>query len=93
MRFMRTTYRTLNLKRTWVENLVTATYILPWKPLSSIGGIMKFSIDYYERVNNYWHREIEADTLVEAQTIMREEIQGTEPDHIDIIGYEFEEGE
>ena len=93
MRFMRITYRTLNLKRTWVENPVTATYILPWKTLSSIGGIMKFSIDYYERVNNYWHREIEADTLVEAQTIMREEIQGTEPDHIDIIGYEFEEGE
>ena len=93
MRFMRTTYRTLNLRKTWVENPVTATYILPWKLLSSIGGIMKFSIDYYERVNNYWHREIEADTLVEAQTIMREEIQGTEPDHVDIIGYEFEEGE
>ena len=53
----------------------------------------KFSIDYYERVNNYWNREIEADTLVEAQTLMLEEIQGTEPDHIDIIGYEFEEGE
>ena len=53
----------------------------------------KFSIDYYERVNNYWHREIEADTLVEAQSKLREEIQGTEPDHIDIIGYEFEEGE
>ena len=54
---------------------------------------MKFSIDYHERVNNYWHREIEANTLVEAQTIMREEIQGTEPDHVDFIGYEFEEGE
>jgi len=53
----------------------------------------KFSIDYYERVNNYWNREIEADTLVEAQTLMLEEIQGTEPDHIDIIGHEFEEGE
>jgi hypothetical protein len=54
--------------------------------LKILGGIMKFSIDYYERVNNYWHREIEADTLVEAQTIMREEIQGTEPDHVDMIG-------
>jgi hypothetical protein len=53
----------------------------------------KFSIDYYERVNNYWNREIEANTLVEAQTLMLEEIQGTEPDHIDTIGYEFEEGE
>jgi hypothetical protein len=52
-----------------------------------------FNIDYFERVNNYWNREIEADTLVEAQTIMREIIMGTEPDHIDFIGYEFEEGE
>jgi len=25
------------LRRTWVENPVTATYILPWKLLSSIG--------------------------------------------------------
>lgn len=53
----------------------------------------KFSIDYFERVNNYWNREIEADTLVEAQTKFREEIQGVEPDHVDLIGYEFEEGE
>ena len=54
---------------------------------------MKFNLDYYERVNNYWNREIEADTLVEAMTKFREEIQGTEPDHVDMIGYEFEEGE
>ena len=54
---------------------------------------MKFSIDYYERVNNYWHREIEADTLIEAQDFLLQEIQGTEPDHVDIIGCEFEEGE
>jgi hypothetical protein len=53
----------------------------------------KFNIDYFERVNNYWNREIEADTLVEAQSKMREEIQGAEPDHQDIIGYEYEEGE
>jgi hypothetical protein len=53
----------------------------------------KFNIDYFERVNNYWNREIEADTLLEAQEKMREEIQGVEPDHQDIIGYEFEEGE
>jgi hypothetical protein len=53
----------------------------------------KFNIDYYERVNNYWSREIEADTLIEAQEKLREDIQGTEPDHIDIVGYEFEEGE
>jgi len=53
----------------------------------------KFNIDYFERVNNYWNREIEADTLVEAQTKLREEIQGTEPDHVDVIGYGFEEGE
>ena len=54
---------------------------------------MKFNLDYHERVNNYWNREIEADTLVEAMTKFREEIQGTEPDHVDMIGYEFEEGE
>ena len=52
-----------------------------------------FNIDYFERVNNYWNREIEADTLVEAQTLFLAEIQGTEPDHVDVIGYEFEEGE
>ena len=54
---------------------------------------MKFNLDYHERVNNYWNREIEADTLVEAMTKFREEIQGTEPDHVDMIGYEFEEAE
>ena len=54
---------------------------------------MKFNLDYHERVNNYWNREIEADTLVDAMTKFREEIQGTEPDHVDFIGYEFEEGE
>ena len=53
----------------------------------------KFSIDYYERVNNYWHREIEAETLMEARVKLVEEVQGTEPDHVDFIGYEFEEGE
>ena len=53
----------------------------------------KFSIDYFERVNFYWNREIEADTLVEAQTKMIEEVQGEEPDHVDFIGYGFEEGE
>lgn len=53
----------------------------------------KFSIDYFERVNNYWNREIEADTLVEAQTLLIAEIQGTEPDHVDVIGYGFEDGE
>ncbi len=53
----------------------------------------KYSIDYFERVNNYWHREIEADTLIEAQDFLLREIQGTEPDHTDIIGAAFEEGE
>jgi hypothetical protein len=54
---------------------------------------MKFNLDYHERVNNYWNREIEADNINEAQVIFLAEIQGTEPDHADIIGYEFEEGE
>jgi hypothetical protein len=53
----------------------------------------KFSIDYHERINYYWNREIEADTLIEAQEKLREEVQGTEPDYVDFIGYEFEEGE
>jgi hypothetical protein len=53
----------------------------------------KYSIDYHERVNNYWHREIEAETLMEARVKLIEEVQGTEPDHVDFIGYEFEEGE
>lgn len=52
-----------------------------------------YSIDYFERTNNYWHRKIEADTLIEAQDFLLKKIQGTEPDHVDIIGHEFEEGE
>jgi hypothetical protein len=49
-----------------------------------------YTIDYYERVNNYWHREIEADTLIEAQDLFLQEIQGEEPDHIDVIDTVFE---
>lgn len=49
-----------------------------------------FDIDYYERVNNYCSREIEADTLIEAQDIFLKEIQGTEPDNVDVIGSVFE---
>lgn len=49
-----------------------------------------YTIDYYERVNNYWNREIEADTLIEAQDIFLAEIQGEEPDHIDVIDTVFE---
>jgi hypothetical protein len=53
----------------------------------------KYSIDYFERVNNYWNREIEAENSTIAQTLFLEEIQGTEPDHVDRIGYGFEDGE
>ena len=50
----------------------------------------KYTIDYYERVNNYWCREIEADTLDQAQDIFLSEIQGTEPDDVDVIDTMFE---
>jgi len=50
-----------------------------------------YTIDYYERVNNYWSREIEADTLNEAQVIFLAEIQGTEPDDVDVIDNVFED--
>jgi hypothetical protein len=49
-----------------------------------------FEIDYYERVNNYWSREIEADTLDKAQDLFLVEIQGTEPDNTDVIDNVFE---
>ena len=49
-----------------------------------------YTIDYYERVNNYWSREIEADTLDQAQDIFLKEIQGTEPDDVDVIDNVFE---
>jgi hypothetical protein len=49
-----------------------------------------FDIDYYERVNNYWNREIEADTLEEARHLFLEEIRGTEPDDVDVIDTVFE---
>jgi len=55
------------------------------------GGVMPtYTIDYYERVNNYWCREIDADTLDEAQDIFFKEIQGTEPDDVDVIEGMFE---
>ena len=50
-----------------------------------------FNINYYERVNNYWSREIEADTLDEARDLFLEEIQGTEPDDVDVIDNVFEQ--
>jgi len=50
-----------------------------------------FTIDYYERVNNYWCREIEADSLDQAQDIFLKEIQGAEPDSVDVIDTIFEE--
>ena len=49
-----------------------------------------YTIVYYERVNNYWSREIEADTLDQAQDIFLKEIQGTEPDDVDVIDNVFE---
>ena len=50
-----------------------------------------FTIDYYERVNNYWCREIEADSLDQAQDIFLKEIQGEEPDSVDVIDAIFED--
>jgi hypothetical protein len=49
-----------------------------------------YTIDYYERSNNYWSREIEADTLIEAQDLFLQEIAGTNPDDVDVIDSVFE---
>ena len=56
-----------------------------WRRLMPI-----FDIDYYERVNNYWSREIESDTLENARDRFLKEIQGTEPDDVDVIHAVFE---
>jgi hypothetical protein len=56
-----------------------------------LGRIMPiYNIDYYERVNNYWSREIEADNVEQAKDLFLKEIQGTEPDDVDVIDNVFE---
>ena len=50
-----------------------------------------YNIDYYERVNNYWSREIEADDIEQAKDLFLKEIQGTEPDDVDVIDNVFED--
>ena len=52
-----------------------------------------FFIQYNERVNNFWAREIEAETLDQAQVIFLAEIQGEEPDDVDVITNWFETNE
>ncbi len=49
-----------------------------------------YNIDYYERVNNYWSREIEADDIQQAKDLFLKDIQGTEPDDVDVIDNVFE---
>ena len=49
-----------------------------------------YNIDYYERVNNYWSREIEADNVEQAKDLFLKDIQGTEPDDVDVIDNVFE---
>ena len=49
-----------------------------------------YNIDYYERVNNYWSREIEADDVEQAKDLFLKDIQGTEPDDVDVIDNVFE---
>ena len=49
-----------------------------------------YNIDYYERANNYWSREIEADNVEQAKDLFLEEIQGTSPDDVDVIDNVFE---
>ena len=57
-----------------------------------LGRIMPiYNIDYYERVNNYWSREINANSIEEAKKFFLEEIQGTEPDDVDVIDNVFED--
>jgi hypothetical protein len=50
-----------------------------------------YNIDYYERANNYWNREIEADNIEQAKDLFLAEIQGTEPDDVDVIDNVFED--
>jgi hypothetical protein len=50
-----------------------------------------YNIDYYERVNNYWSREIEADDIEQAKDLFLKDIQGTEPDDVDVIDNVFED--
>ena len=52
--------------------------------------MMIYNIDYYERVNNYWSREIEADNVEQAKDLFLKDIQGTEPDDVDVIDNVFE---
>ena len=49
-----------------------------------------YNIDYHERVNNYWNREIEADNIEQAKDLFLKEIQDTEPDDVDVIDNIFE---
>ena len=49
-----------------------------------------YNIDYYERSNNYWSREIEADDIEQAKTFFLDEIAGTKPDDVDVIDNVFE---
>ncbi len=49
-----------------------------------------YNIDYYERANNYWSREIEADNIEQAKDLFLQEIQGTSPDDVDVIDNVFE---
>jgi hypothetical protein len=49
-----------------------------------------YNIDYHERVNNYWSREIEADNIEQAKDLFLKEIQDTEPDDVDVIDNIFE---
>jgi hypothetical protein len=49
-----------------------------------------YNIDYYERANNYWSREIDADNIEQAKDLFLKEIQGTEPDDVDVIDNVFE---
>lgn len=52
-----------------------------------------FTIEYNERVNNFWSRDIEAETLDQAQDIFLTEIQGQEPDDSDVVDSWFNEEE
>ena len=49
-----------------------------------------YNIDYYERANNYWSREMEADNIEQAKDLFLEEIRGTSPDDVDVIDNVFE---
>ena len=50
-----------------------------------------FELGYYETVQNYWTREVEADDEDKAAELFLEIIQGEEPDNVETLSQEWED--